>query len=377
MNSEALVNAKDSIIAVCDLDSTSVASSADYSPAFSVELDTSRFDVLPNLYQPPPPSLPNLNASDIEFFQHYIDVASASLSDKPSHKGIWQSNVAEAALPYDFLQHAVISFSASHLAHFTSPNQRSFYENKAVLHRNLALRFSMHALQHVTPANCHALFAFSSIIALSTFALPEPTSANTVCPVDNIVTFLALIKGTSIVLEGGRDWIRAGKFAGLLDHSRFAWRLSACPLPEILRLPFQQLREWNAKTPLSARKICTEAIENLEAAIRAYDMIVDDRTLVFIWCAIVSPEYVALVKRRLPMSLVILAHYAVLLHSVRNQWWSADWGRRIINAVYEMLDEDWKPAVEWPLETVEGKQSPFHASSGFLDVDEADITMSI
>lgn len=114
----------------------------------------------------------------------------------------------------------------------------------------------------------------------------------------------------------------------------------------------QRLRQWNEIVAIDTQIACAEAIKDLEAVFRAQSVISGDRTLLFVWCAIVTPEYVDQVKSRQPMALVVLAHYAALLYTVRSQWWSADRGRQIVEAVYEELDASWKPAVQWPVEIV-------------------------
>ena len=143
----------------------------------------------------------------------------------------------------------------------------------------------------------------------------------------------------------------------LLQNGRSNWRPRIGPLPEEFRAPFSSLRELSKRADEHDRVVYDKAIEDLEAAFSAHAIIGEDRTL-----AIVSFEYVIKVKTRQPLALIILAHYGVLLHSVRNQWWSAERGRRLIKAVHKELDEVWKPTVEWPMEAVQIAGSCFDFS---------------
>ena len=54
------------------------------------------------------------------------------------------------------------------------------------------------------------------------------------------------------------------------------------------------------------------------------------------------------------MALVILAHYAVLLHDVRSQWWAAGRGKQLVKSIQRELSDQWKSAVQWPMDAVQG-----------------------
>ena len=306
-----------------------------------------------NLYQMSLPTIYNLEPDDHELFQLYTEYTSFTLSDKPLIQKAWRSDVAREALPYAYLLHGLVSLSAAHLAHI-NPSERIIYGSKAIMHRNRALRLCIPALRHITKANCQALFAFSSIVAISTFAILGLLDVGVTSPIDTISTFFTLIKGVSTVVQGGVEWIKAGSLGVLLHDDRTHWRSSLGPLPQELHFPLQRLREWNETSGATGPQIsvCAAAINDLEVVFSAHSMIAGDRTLVFVWCAIVTNEYIEQVKSRQSMALVVLAHFAVLLHGVRSQWWSADRGRRIVEAVYEELDTYWKPAVQWPVEVV-------------------------
>ena len=153
-----------------------------------------------NLYPTLPPVATNFNLNAFNLLDHYTHFTSTSLSDKTLVRVIWRDDVTREALPHDFLLHALVSLAAAHLGNL-DPNMRSYYEQKAAMHRNTALRFCIPTLREVTPENCQALFAFSSIIAVSIFALPDASSREAFSPLDNILMFFTLIKGVHTVLQ--------------------------------------------------------------------------------------------------------------------------------------------------------------------------------
>ena len=307
-----------------------------------------------NICQLPLPSIPNLDSHDLKIFNHYAAYTSASLSDRDSVQLTWRVAVPQEAIPHSFLMHALLSFASAHLAQLC-PAQRTSYGRGALVHRNIALRSCIPSLRNITPKNCHALFAFSSVIAVSTFAFPDALSESQMSPVDNILTFLVLIRGVNTVLQGGLDWIKSGSLNPLLQDGRVNWRKQVALLPVTFLAPFERLHALNVKASpdTNDRKVYEEAIQDLENSYGAYQLIASDRSLVFIWCAIIPREYVTLVSERQPMALVVLAHFAVLLHNVGAQWWAGDRGKLLVEAIHDELGNDWKLAVEWPMAVVQ------------------------
>lgn len=78
----------------------------------------------------------------------------------------------------------------------------------------------------------------------------------------------------------------------------------------------------------------------------------DDHGVGLFWAAIMERQYIDLLKAKEPMALVLLAHFGVALHVSREYWWSGNWGRQIVKAVYDMLDDHWRCWVQWPLISV-------------------------
>ena len=312
-----------------------------------------------NFYQLPLPTIPNLDFHDLEIFNHYAAYTSSSLSDRDSVQLTWRVAVAKEAIPHNFLMHALLGFASTHLAQLC-PVQRNAYGAEAVKHRNLALRSCIPDLRNITPTNCHALFAFSSLIAISTFVFPNSMNESPVVPIENILSFFILIRGVNTVLQGGLDWIRSGSLEPLIQDGRLNWRHDFPLLPAAFHAPFESLRALNANASAGTtiRKMYAEVIQDLENSYAAHHPIASDRSLVFIWCAIVPEEYVSRVRKRQPIALVILAHFAVLLHSVSAQWWAGDRGRRLTEAIHAELDDKWKPAVRWPMDAVQGSWPP-------------------
>jgi hypothetical protein len=66
------------------------------------------------------------------------------------------------------------------------------------------------------------------------------------------------------------------------------------------------------------------------------------------WPVMVPIEYVDALDMRRPEALVILAHYAALLHMYRQLWIFGDGGFFLIESIYGSLGTEWEDWLEWP-----------------------------
>ena len=66
------------------------------------------------------------------------------------------------------------------------------------------------------------------------------------------------------------------------------------------------------------------------------------------WPVIVGADYVEMLSSRQPEALVILAHYATLLHMRRDYWVIGDGGRYLIESISQYLGLEWETWLSWP-----------------------------
>jgi hypothetical protein len=67
------------------------------------------------------------------------------------------------------------------------------------------------------------------------------------------------------------------------------------------------------------------------------------------WPVTLSDDYVSRIETRDPLALAILAHYGVIVHLLRDRWWAADYGKRLVQAILPILVEskrEWAELVQ-------------------------------
>ncbi|KAL1961814.1 hypothetical protein VTN77DRAFT_1026 [Rasamsonia byssochlamydoides] len=97
---------------------------------------------------------------------------------------------------------------------------------------------------------------------------------------------------------------------------------------------------------------CRQAIELLMSIFHAFrtppKSSEGSTNAIFAWPVLVPAEYAGLLRERNPGALIILAHYAVLLHYHRDIWIFGDGGKFLIRSVTGYLGMDWKQWLAWP-----------------------------
>jgi hypothetical protein len=70
--------------------------------------------------------------------------------------------------------------------------------------------------------------------------------------------------------------------------------------------------------------------------------------LLKIWIHFVSDRYVELLTERQPGSLIILAHYAVLVNRSKSYWFLEGVAEQILKITDAFVPTEWKTWLEWP-----------------------------
>jgi len=68
----------------------------------------------------------------------------------------------------------------------------------------------------------------------------------------------------------------------------------------------------------------------------------------FVWPIILQRDSIHLLMQLTPLSLVLLAHYCIILHHLDGYWFLHDWHKALLVDITECLPSDLKTWVIWP-----------------------------
>jgi hypothetical protein len=290
----------------------------------------------------------DLGIHELELMHHYQAMICSTLSGQLPVQQTWQSAVPKEAMSHSGLMHALLAIAALHRSHFDS-RRSDHYRSVAMRHQSLSLPYLRSLLNGASAENCNALFAHSTIIVVFAFALPQlPIALADFHPFQEIITIIELVKGISAVAGMTRDWILRGPLRSLLRPG--AWEVSLV-IPEDIgdALNCLFLRNDTLIQSSSKRATYNTTIGMLRKTFGMLALNPADHGVSLLWAAIIDRHYVDLLKAEEPMALVLLAHFGVVLHASRKDWWSGNWGCQLVKAVYEKLEDHWRPWIQWPI----------------------------
>ncbi|KAL2194184.1 hypothetical protein P885DRAFT_43458 [Corynascus similis CBS 632.67] len=303
---------------------------------------------------------------DLELLHHFtISTFNTLLIDptRPEPSRMWQTEVPKQAFVHVFLLHQILAVSSYHLAHL-HPESRHAYSLRASQHQNAGIRRMRHALSDLSPANCHALFASSSLLFIGSLAAASTNrEAIDSLTVDDLVDVLILVKGVGTVLYSCQDLLRTGPLSDLFIQRGG----SDEPNPALDRVVL-------AVGDFLVEIAETEADDRVRAIIHAdaYRLVSVIRNslvstagpeyrVVAAWPIHMSDDLIPLLRQRNQPALALLSYYCVVFHAAEMQgyWFMRGWAPAVIQDIARTMTGPWKRHSAWALGWITG-----HATMG-------------
>ena len=254
------------------------------------------------------------------------------------------------ALTTPYLMHQILAASALHLSTKITDSRDRYRELALGLQsRALSLFNESNPVLEVTPTNCVHMFLFSSLVGVHLLCDTLQYSRHSLGEfIDNFTHCLKVNRGVLAVIDQGWHMLGETELAPRLRISRILMRATDASGSECDAL--ESLVNSAEVTP-SSRKAYLEAVLHLQRVFDAERAASGNRirtSLVFAWPALLSPDYVNLLHQRQAEALVILAHYAVLLHRGRHWWLIGEGGQFLLESICESLGSRWQKWLELP-----------------------------
>lgn len=303
---------------------------------------------------------------DVELMHHYTSSAYKTLIPSPEVQDALQNDLPKEGLRHPFLMHQILAFAGFHLA-YTQPEKRHMYLKQASQHQN----FTIHGMRKtlagsISSENCHATYATSIFISLGAFAVyPCYENYNTFfSPIDSLVEIFTLITGMGLILSTSDEELRAGPLKRLF-RKHVEGEPPDHPCPQLSgRLPLLEAQLDEVGTELdeevkNCMKRATTALQNTLNKVATQNTGLGHSALraAFCWPLLLSAQCLEWIRGRHPSAMVILAHYALVLHSAEADcWYLRGWGRAIAESVAEALaGTQWLNLARWPISVIRGQ----------------------
>jgi Fungal specific transcription factor domain len=263
-----------------------------------------------------------------------------------------------------FLLNEILAVSALYLS-TRRPAQQSLYRDEATRLQSQALRVFNETIHDLNNQNIIPVFLFSGILSIATFfeTFHDPTyEASDWTFFEKIVQSIRLIQGVRSIIRGWWHFLITSDIKDIL--------LKEAAIPNLQWTDevvnrFEAFRIHILKSPgldQTQAATCDTAIEEL---ISVYKFIFGKESECLLhdqaaakhaprWLILIPPAYTELLDQRKPEALVILGHFAVILHKLRACWTVRNAGQQLLLVVETHLEQSWHATLSWPKSFVEG-----------------------
>jgi hypothetical protein len=302
---------------------------------------------------------------DLELLHHFTSSAFRTLMLNPGKEdtdGLWQNEIPKQGFVHVYLLHQILAISSYHLAHLHPENGQA-YTLRASQHLNAGIRTMRTALSHITPTNCHALFAASALLFIGSLAAWSTTGGRTKAAegptLDDLVDVLILVKGIGSVLDSSQELLRSGPLSELFFQQAGA---EAQPNPALDRVVLAvgdflvEIAETEADP--GVRAVIHGAAYRFVSVIRdaLLKAPIAEYRVLLAWPIHMSDELIPLLRQRNQAALALLSYYCVVLHSAATQgyWFMQGWAPGVIRDIAASAVGPWKRHSAWALGWIAG-----------------------
>ncbi|KAL4866014.1 hypothetical protein BDV12DRAFT_210738 [Aspergillus spectabilis] len=266
----------------------------------------------------------------------------------PNRSIPWLAEIVSHSITTPYLVNEMLAFSALHLSTLR-PHQRDFYHYHAAQLQTYALTIFKASNPEVTEETCVPLFLFTSVLGVHMLC---DTLIYREGDFDHFMTrfvhYHRLQHGVRTVVAQAWSHLHDSPVKEAFDVGMVLYRFDGRLGPGCGKL-LALIEEAKLGSELTATY--QQSIQSLQACTNVANS--DDAGYaqvngVITWPAIASLDFSDHLQERRPEALVILAHYAVLLHQHRSSWLFADSGRFVIEGVNRYLGEEWEEWLRWP-----------------------------
>ena len=296
----------------------------------------------------------DLAVQELELLHHFSIKTYATLADacaSVNNRELWQTHAVRLGFKHEFLLRAILSVSALHLR-YLNPLESTYYDLIASTHQSFALEAARDVLTHVDEYNCHAIFTFSCLIVIMTSAsLRKQAGAEAH---QEILEWFLLLRGCNSVLQLYWDNLTDSFLYPLLEEVRHTDTKATHGIKDVDRI-MDLLTTCCYSGPggdPEASKAYSMSVYELVKTFSQVSILRDRGQGLILSCCIwpntIPQKYLELLADQQPQALVILAHYAVLLHWADHEWFMRGMARYLLDTIKASVAEEWQGALAWP-----------------------------
>lgn len=304
-----------------------------------------------------------LNLLQLRLLHHYTTVTASTLAADPDAHEVYAAIVPQIAFEYPFLLHILLALAALHLSRLSGPGPKAIeYALLGGRHHDTALANFQITVRDIDESNFKPVLLFAAALFPYSCASSVDPDHDVDHAFDSLLSNFTLTRRVRPMVSSFYNAMKASVLEKII--------------PQDVRGVDWLTQEPPEETELVQLRKFVEAMQHLYPPdiVDAYGYAVHVLVLTFaaaktsreppsdallkIWVHFVSDRYVELLSERQPGSLIIYAHYAVLLQksSIR-YWFLTGVAEQILQVAEALVPSEWSGWLDWPKEQMRGSQN--------------------
>ncbi|PYH42151.1 Zn(II)2Cys6 transcription factor domain-containing protein, partial [Aspergillus saccharolyticus JOP 1030-1] len=306
-------------------------------------------------------------ATDMALFHHFL-----TSKDLTAVQPRAQEQLCRLGFIHHFVLRLLLAFSGFHLVR-TSPGgrwthymgtARDFF-SEADRHLQLAVQEVTALIPQLSPEIAPAMYASTVFIFLASLAKGPQPGEYLAFQDDGAAGYLGLFLGVRSILELCQNDIPTEVFAisGEDDYPSEATSHLRNPdtdstgvgnyehhLNTLRQLVSLKVLDSDPRSASYHRMVnhlhyCLHALQEKSHGMGLFP-------LIFAWLYQLPDDLVRDLRDGVPVSLILFAFFAGLLHQLDGVWCIRGWSRHIVRGIYQRLEAEYRPFIQWPVEQV-------------------------
>ncbi|KAJ5706550.1 hypothetical protein N7488_006351 [Penicillium malachiteum] len=288
---------------------------------------------------------------ELELMHQFSTETYRSLCVSKSETRTWQTLIPRLALKHRFLMNSILALASLHIATICESPDARVYIDAGLEYHSVSLEPFRTLIDNITPDNCDAAIAQAVVTTAICLALPQLTAGReNPSRIHNILMVFELLQGVKRILTLGQPWINLELFS-----QGIFWKDDLGGLDEDTDTALERLFILNQQTTINSKKIHhrvnNDVIHHLRYCFMKFACSPDPAP-VLAWLAAVDKEFIDNLHRREPFSLLILAHWGILLKDLDGErwWWARHSGSVLVSELMEELRSEeplWEGCLRW------------------------------
>ncbi|CBX99546.1 hypothetical protein LEMA_P087850.1 [Plenodomus lingam JN3] len=301
-----------------------------------------------------------LNVVQLRLMHHYTTITASTLANSRDSEQVFVTTLVELAFNHAYLLHATLAITALHLSHLQDPGspQKRDYRILAEKHHEAGLNAFQAMVKDIDRSNFKAVLLFTNVLFPYSCVTSITARDNIDHAFESVLANLVLTRRTRPMVTSFYEEMKESELGRIIpaDVRDVNW-------PEAETPPTTELTQLRKFATLIHHVYPADITDAYGHAIHFLDLTFDvasrspappSDALLKIWIHFVSDRYMHLLTDRQPGSLIIFAHFAVLVHRCRHYWFLSGLGRQILALAEALVPAEWTAWLDWPRAQVFG-----------------------